>query len=200
MNTKKNKIQTNRKSNRLKGYDYSVDGYYFITICTKDKLHFFGDIKNDNMILNDCGRCVNDIWQQIPKFYTNIYLDEFIVMPNHIHGIVIIENKNTVRTEYYSVHAMKKNAPKNKNVGTEYHSVHNHNVLTIHNARPNISQIIKSFKVSCTKTIRKKYNDYNFGWHRSFYDHIIRDEKSLLEIQKYIVANPLKWHLDENNI
>src|SRR5574344_1605679 len=82
----------NRKLNRLKNYDYSKFGYYFVTICTKNFVHVFGKIKNGKIILNDYGEIVKNQWQWLEKQYEYIKLDVFIVMPNHIHGILIIEN------------------------------------------------------------------------------------------------------------
>ncbi|MBX3043464.1 MAG: hypothetical protein KIT33_05120 [Candidatus Kapabacteria bacterium] len=84
----------NRKRNRLKDFDYSNDGYYFVTICTQNREEFFGKIKNGKMILNEYGAIVEKCWFDLPNHYKNCLLDEFIIMPNHIHGIVIIENYN----------------------------------------------------------------------------------------------------------
>lgn len=82
----------NRKRNRLKDSDYSNDGYYFVTICTKNREEFFGKIENEKMILNEYGDIVEKCWFDLPKHYKNCVLDEFIIMPNHIHGIMIIDN------------------------------------------------------------------------------------------------------------
>ena len=157
-------FKKNRKPNRLKGYDYSKNGYYFVTICTKNRICFFGEIVDEKMILNEYRKCVYDFWKQIPKFYKNVFLDEFIIMPNHIHGVVVIDN-----------------------VGTEHCSVPTETVME----KTNLSQIIKSFKEICIKPICKKYNNFDFAWQRSFYDHIIKDEQSLLNIQNYIINNPI---------
>ena len=79
-----------RRSIRLRGYDYSQKGLYFVTICTQDRLCLFGDIENGEMNLNDAGKMVRTIWDQIPAHYCGVEIDQFVVMPNHIHGIVII--------------------------------------------------------------------------------------------------------------
>jgi hypothetical protein len=80
----------NRKSIRLKNYDYSQAGFYFITICTQNRLHLFGEIINDEMVLNDAGRMIDEIWHEIPIYYDGFKIHQFIVMPNHIHGIIEI--------------------------------------------------------------------------------------------------------------
>ena len=79
-----------RKPLRLLDYDYSSGGYYFITICTKNKTPFFGKIETENMMLNNYGEIAEKYWIQIPEYYQNVILDEYVIMPNHIHGIVII--------------------------------------------------------------------------------------------------------------
>jgi len=168
-------IDRQRKLNRWKDYNYSQNGCYFVTICIKDKMCLLGEVDNKEMILNRYGNIVNEFWNDIPNHYNNVFLDEYIIMPNHIHGIIIIEN-NLVGTEQCSV-------PKEtfiKNYGL-------------------ISKIVKSFKESCVKTIRSQHNDSSFAFQRSFYDHIIRSEKSLNAIRQYIIDNPLKWELNEDN-
>jgi REP element-mobilizing transposase RayT len=165
-----------RKTNRLRNFDYSACGYYFVTICTKKRVEWFGDIVSRKTKLNNYGIIAKKYWGEISKHYRNIFLDEFVVMPNHIHGIVVITknihiNDSTVGTEYYSV-------------PTKYGL---------------LSKIIKSFKHVCTIEFRNTCNNYQFQWQRSFYDHIIRNEQSLFVIRQYIHNNPLKWQEDRNN-
>ncbi|MCJ7813616.1 transposase [bacterium] len=161
-----------RRSIRLKGYDYSSPGYYFVTICTYQRIEKFGKVKDGEMILNPCGRIIHQIWQTIPEYHHQTDLDEFIVMPNHIHGIIII--KSFVGTEQCSVPTKP-----------EFYGL--------------LSKIIKSFKGICTKTIRNQFHDDQFAWQRSFYDHVIRNEKALQNIGEYIINNPLKWEFDKEN-
>jgi len=85
-----------RKPNRLRDYDYSQDGYYFVTICTKDRKEFFGRVKEEKMNLNNYGEIVNQCWYELPKHYLNCSLDSVVIMPNHFHGIIVINNKNIV--------------------------------------------------------------------------------------------------------
>jgi REP element-mobilizing transposase RayT len=159
----------NRKPNRLPSYDYSSHGYYFLTICTDNRIKYFGDVLNNKMILNNCGKIANDYWKNIPNIYAEIEIDQFIVMPNHVHGILIIKNgtgRCPVPTEE-----------------TRYGL---------------ISKIIGAYKSITTRKIQKISNN-KFLWQRSFYDHVIRDDNDMLRIQQYIVNNPFKWLLDRNN-
>ncbi len=171
-----NSIQKERKLNRLKEYDYSKCGYYFVTICIRKGVEYFGKIDNEKMVLNHYGKIVEDYWKEIPIYYNNVEIDAFVIMPSHIHGIIIINNENDRRTEHCSV-------PTNTEPGFGL-----------------LSKVIKSFKNAVTKKIRQELSDNNFQWQRSFYDHVIRNEESLYEIKKYIINNPLKWELEKNNI
>jgi REP element-mobilizing transposase RayT len=174
----------NRKLNRLKNYDYSECGSYFVTICAHNRIEYFGKIKNNTMILNSCGEIVQKFWQEIPRYYNNVNLDVFAILPNHIHGIIMItNNKSAILTV------------QNNTVGTEHCSVP---IKTTKNYGL-LSKIVKSFKNVCIKTIRGKFKDHVFQWQRSFYDHVIRNEKSLENIQKYIIYNHLKWVEDIEN-
>lgn len=175
----KNKYRIN--SIRLKDWDYSSYGYYFVTICTKDKECFFGNINDGKVSLSDIGIIANNNWIRIPEHLKNANLDEFKVMPNHIHGIIIIENQK---------------------YGEEIRKGVSYNKSTINKfSKPikgSLSIIINQFKSSLTRWCHKNGN-YDFSWQSKFYDHIIRNEKSLQKIREYIVNNPLKWELDEYN-
>ena len=166
-----------RKQNRLNGYDYSSSGYYYVTICIKNRLCYFGEIQSDIIILNQYGEHAQKCWLNIPSHFPNTKLDEFIIMPNHIHGIIIIENSDVVNKNFCSL----QDQSWQKNLS---HS---------------LSSIIRGFKIGVTKYFRSEEN-YEFQWQKSFYDHIIHSDKSLHEIRKYIVNNPLKWALDEYNL
>lgn len=183
-----------RKPNRLKGYDYSEDGFYFVTVCPKNRIECFGKIKNERMEYSRYGDIVLKYWQKIPDYYQNVFLDEWVIMPNHIHGIIVIENL---------VGAEQCSAPTVEIIGTcgvKQCSAHTNTVAAGKNQKYGLlSKIVKSFKEISLKTIRKNFNDYEFAWQRSFYDHIIRNERELNKIRQYIIDNPLKWELDRNN-
>jgi putative transposase len=164
---------TARKPNRLKGFDYSQAGYYFVTICTSGGTEYLGKVEDHKMILNRYGDIAQEYWLLIPDHYEVVKIDEFVVMPNHIHGIIVIESREAIlpETERCSVTT-------GKNYGL-------------------LSKVVKSYKEVVSKTVRRRLNDHTFRWQRSFYHHVIRGEIALSKIGEYIWSNPLKWHLDK---
>ena len=170
------------ESTRLDVWDYSKYGYYFITICTKEKKNLFGSIVEDKVLLNGCGEIVKEIWFQIPQQFEDVELDEFVVMPNHIHGIVFISrDTNDGRDAINSV-------------STGFAGKKNPMVHKIH-----LSRVIRWFKGRTTYEIHHKLQFSEFAWQPRFYEHIIRNEKSLQKIREYISLNPLQWTIDEEN-
>lgn len=181
----------NRKPQRLKSFDYSTDGAYFITICTANRENFFGEIVNGKMVLNACGEIAQKCWQEISNHFTAARLDGFIVMPNHIHGIVWIENVGGVgggvgNKNFCSLRSAIQNDSQSNKISWQTKLSHS------------ISSIIRGFKIGVTKWCRQN-NQENFAWQKSFYDRIIRDEEELNRIQDYILNNPANWETDENN-
>ena len=189
---------------RLKDWDYSQNGFYFVTICTKNHQMFFGDIIKSGteccpiykMKLSEIGEIVEKYWLEIPKHFPNVSLDEHIIMPNHIHGIIEIDNSlNNMETQ--QCHKSY------KSVETQQCCVSTagKKSKTFYRLTPkSLPVIVRSFKSACTKTINQKFSNINFAWQSKYYDHIIRNEKSLDEIRKYISENPAKWDLDKNNV
>ncbi len=169
-----------RKSIRLKGYDYSQPGAYFVTIVTQNRENLFGEIVDDKMILNEYGKIVDKFWHSLPEKYQNIELDEFIVMPNHIHGIIII-NERVIRE------LPQRESPKREN--------------DIKNRRKMIlPKIIGYFKMNTAKQINILRKTLGLPvWQRNYYEHIVRNEDELNRIREYIINNPLKWNLDKEN-
>jgi REP element-mobilizing transposase RayT len=166
-------------STRLKHWDYSSVGFYFVTTCTYQKRCYFGEIIKGEMKLNRLGKIVYEEWLKTKEIRKNVDLDEFIIMPNHLHGILIIKYKINVETHC--------NASLQKNVFNKFGPQRN-----------NLASIIRGFKSKTTNRIHQ-LGFYNFRWQPRFYDHIIRNEKSLDEIRQYIKNNPLKWEEDEEN-
>lgn len=164
----------NRRSIRLKGYDYSQQGMYFITICTKNRECLFGKIQDGNMILNDCGSIADQQYQKIPLRFPNAILDKYIIMPNHIHGIIQLEEVPL--------------------------SLHRTTVKVV----PTLGEIIGAFKSECTSGYLKYININNLNrscmlWQKNYYEHIIRNETGLAKIREYIQNNPVKWDEDKEN-
>lgn len=168
----------NRNSLRLRDYDYS-DGIFFITICTKNKTNFFGNITEGEMNLSEEGKVLDMIWQMAPSIFDYAEIGEFVVMPNHFHAILSISKtrKN------------KKNIPPNNLLGKGGFAGEKNPMLS-----NNMSTVIRWFKGKCTYGIRKFNKD--FSWQDRFYDNIIRDAVSFQNIENYIINNPKNWDTD----
>lgn len=173
----------NRKSIRLQGYDYSQPGYYFITICTgKHAEPLFGEIKKQQMILNEYGNHAQQCWGAIPQHFPNVIIDEHIIMPDHVHGIVrIVDHTNTVGVQnvgVQNVEPLQNDTRQNKHQNQFQHIIPH-----------SIGSIIRGFKIGVTKLIRRQQPGM-VVWQRGYYEHIIRNEKSLFNIRNYIRNNP----------
>lgn len=177
-----------RKSIRLKGWDYRNPGLYFITICCKDRQHHFGEIRDSIMGLSVPGCIAWHYWRQIPDHQSHIILDEFVVMPNHLHGIVGIESSNQKEKSVGTLHATSV-----QNDGSA-----NNEMSKISPESGSLSTIIRSYKSAITRWCNANGHEY-FAWQSRFYDHIIRNEKSLNRIREYIFNNPLRWQQDREN-
>lgn len=187
-----------RRSIRLRGFDYANNGYYFVTICCQDRKNIFGEIKNNQIILNDFGKLVLKIWNGIPNNNFEIEIDEFCVMPNHIHGILIINRRGVIH------HALNNNELNQGAINGTEKGAMNEGLMNLKgaiNCAPTIGQIIRCFKSRCTYEINKinQINGLKI-WQRNYFERIIRNEKEYLKIKEYIKNNPKMWNRDRNNI
>ena len=172
-----------RKSIRLLDYDYSQNGMYFVTICTQNRQCIFGDIKNGKMMLSDIGEITNNCWYGIPQHFSQASLHEFVIMPDHIHGIIEI---NLVGANHYSP-STNHYSPSTNHYSPFNNSKRANNDLPQHGTSQTIGSIVRGFKIGVTKQI-------GFSpWQRNYYEHIIRSEIEYLKITNYIIKNPLKW-------
>ena len=177
-------------SARLQSWDYSNNGAYFITICTQNRNHFFGKIQNQEMHLSEIGKLAEKYWLEIPEHFPFVELGNFVVMPNHFHGILIINKINIdsnespaiVETRHCLVSTLK---PFNTTIGQSRFQNQGKNT---------ISSIVGSYKSIVTKMSRPI--NPNFGWQSRFHDHIIRNANAFDNIQNYIANNPAKWKED----
>ena len=163
-----------RKLNRLYGREY-LDGCYFVTVCTKDRKKYFCEEKDGQLFLNEFGKIVEQQWLWLKENYNYIRLYRYVVMPNHFHGLIVIDRMNSgdvVRT------------------GRD---------LSLQNKIKSLSELIGAFKTTSSKLIHRAGLS-EFGWQRSFYDRIIRNEKEFDNASDYILNNPLNWHRDRNNL
>jgi hypothetical protein len=209
-------------SARKPGWDYSSAGFYFITICTEKMQNFFGFIKNGIMCVNTAGTVAHWYWREIVNHFHHVYLDAFVVMPNHIHFILKIDHGSARNASACA--ECRAWVEKRKNDGgatskrprrDEACLVSTGTTTSPATVRPNpanpspkpgispksgsLSAVVGSYKSACTKTIRDLCPNINFGWHPRFHDHVIRDGWALSNIRNYIRANPERWKNDVFN-
>jgi len=170
------------KSIRLKEYDYTNPNWYYVTICSHNKKFLLGEINKGKMKLNDFGKVINNFWNEIPDHFPNVELDYYVIMPDHIHGIIIINERNnkTVVEAQHAAPLQENNKIKSGSLGV----------------------IVRSFKSASSRQINLNRNEKIKIWQPNYYEHIVRNEKELYCIRKYIEENPLKWefknHFPEN--
>lgn len=197
---------------RMQNWDYASDAAYFITICTAQREHFFGEIKNKKMHLSHVGVLADVFWHEIKNHAKNIQLDAFVVMPNHIHGILILNNNHITAVE--TGYALSPNTHSSEITETGYalsptHSsemTETRHALSLqgyqtpgqkrfrNQGKNTISSIIGSYKSAVTRHARRL--GYDFGWQSRFHDHIIRSDESYTNIVKYIESNVSNWKDD----
>jgi len=177
-----------RKITRLASYDYSLPGAYFVTICTHDKKHLFGTVDGEEMKPNCLGDIVAQAWADLPNHFSHAKLDEFVVMPNHVHGILFIEGTEKVGvTDKADATDKASLVPTNRG-------------RFGHPGRGSLSTIIGAFKSRATREIRAVRPDIISVWQSRFIEHVIRDDEDLYNHRRYVRENPMRWHLDKENM
>ena len=168
--------QHHRCSIRLRGYDYATAGVYFVTVCTEGRACLFGGVVGDGVRLNGTGRIVLDEWNKTAKMRSRVVLDQFVVMPNHIHGIVVfMDGRGTLPR-----------APAVERFGKP--------------TSDSIPTVIRLFKAATTKKINTHRGTPGaVVWQRNYYEHVIRNGDSLDRIRRYIADNPARWAFDREN-
>jgi len=207
-----------RRSIRLKGYDYTQPGAYFITICTKNRECLFGEVVDGGMVLNDAGRMVQKTWYEIPRHYPGIDVDASVVMPNHIHGIVIIVGA----TPRGCPDTTPRGCPDTTPRGCPDGSVQAQGPIQGQAQGPiqgqaqgpaptggmgglSLPDVVHRFKTLTTKRYVDGVKHQGWTpfpgklWQRNYYEHIVRDENELNRIREYINNNPLNWAMDQDN-
>lgn len=201
----------NRKSIRIKGYDYNQNGAYFVTICTHNKQCLFGQVESGKMVLNKLGLLVEDAWREISKHYESVLIDEFVIMPNHVHGIIWLQD----RREQLGVinHApiqiaheidvgarlgVINHAPTpmsyDANVGAQFIAP------KTHKTQPTLGEVVRAFKARASQASKTALPvDSKALWQRNYYEHVVRGEPDLQAVREYINNNPQQWHLDREN-
>ncbi len=180
-----------RRSIRLKGYDYSSEGAYYVTIVTHGRECLFGEIIDDEMYLNEYGVIIQNWWNEIPVHFKNVDLGSFVIMPNHVHGIIFIVEER--RGEVISPHGSPNNI---------YLNANNQGGETPPLRKPILGQIVAYFKYQSTKEMNRVEtpNAITRLWQRNYYEHILRNEKDLKQKTDYILDNPSRWEEDDENL
>lgn len=160
-----------RQSIRLKGYDYRSPGLYFITMCCHKRACLFGEILNGEIQLNNAGMIVRKCWIAIPEHFPNVILHEYVIMPNHVHGIIQLVGANKHSPDTENKHSPARSPSKT------------------------VGSVVRGFKIEVTKWMRQ-HTDIAHVWHRNYYEHIIRSEKAYRNISTYIANNPANWEKD----
>jgi REP element-mobilizing transposase RayT len=176
-----------RRSIRLKGYDYTQAGAYYVTLCTKARQCLFGDVVKGEMRLNSLGHIAFTCWQAIPNHFPHVELDAFVVMPNHLHGILVISDTDERARHCRAPTTKQCHIPKTEQFGKPVPG--------------SIPTVIRSYKGAVTKRINLICDTKSTSliWQRDLYEHINRDEESIDNIRQYIVANPWLWADDPEN-
>ncbi len=200
----------NRRSIRLRGYDYSQAGAYFITICTQNRRCLFGEIVHGGMRLNAAGKMVQTVWDEIPAYYPGIDIDEFIIMPNHIHGIVTIVGAaprgrpDTRSRRAWGEGQAQGPAPTRGPAPTGGFALTGDSPAgESASTRLSLPDVVHRFKTMTTKRYVDGVKRNNWPpfpgrlWQRNYWEHVVRNESELNRIREYIRHNPAKWQLDK---
>jgi putative transposase len=178
-----------RQSIRITNHDYSQSGAYFITVCTHQRAHMFGEIIDGRMVLNGAGLIVQNCWHKISTHFSMAFMDEWVIMPNHMHGIIVINNVG-------AIHESPNEKPRN------IRAIHESPLQMTIIARRNmiIPKLIGRFKMQAAKQINTRRNTPGIPiWQRNYWERIIRDEHEMQSVRQYICNNPAQWPQDDLN-
>ncbi len=197
-----------RRSLRLNGYDYVQAGAYFVTICTQNRMCLFGDIVDGEMQLNDVGRMVRSVWEALPQRFRGMELDAFVVMPNHVHGIITIPGRGESCIRPDDCQQPDSGDHKDRSYGTN----RVHGIATFVGAglalpeekgaassAPTLADVVRAFKSLSAICVNRLIMRSGPLWQRNYFERVIRNERELERIREYIATNLLKWALDREN-
>ncbi len=179
-----------RRSIRLHGYDYGEAGGYFVTIVSKDRACSFGEVVDGEMRLNQVGHIIQTIWDELPVHFSNVECDAFVVMPNHVNGIITwmddgVGGTSGVRVGFKPARGVAV-GPNSARVGLK--------------PAPTLSEVVRAFKTFSARRINEIRGTAGISvWQRNYYEHVVRTEDELHRIREYIASNPLQWQMDREN-
>ena len=188
--------QPNRRSVRLPHYDYAAPGGYFITICTRDRAPLFDDPR--------AARIVNAAWDDIPSHHPSVEIDAFVVMPNHVHGVLFLAASDVERTRAQQVAPLQRPGVADAGGASDVVRPRAQRVAPLQRSRPHLAggslgAIVRAFKARVTRDVRAALGSDVNVWQRNYHEHVIRHETALTRIRQYIVDNPARWEFDHEN-
>lgn len=183
----------NRRSIRLKGYNYSQEGIYFITLCCQDKQHFFGEIQNGNMMLNELGEIIKEEWEKTPLIRTNISLGAYIIMPDHFHAILHIDQQITKKEDYIP----NQFKSPSQTIGAIIRGFKGATTIRIKKLNSNSTGESQFAPTPTTQFAPTKPTQFTLTkiWQRNYFEKIVRDQRAYDNITQYIIDNPKKWEI-----
>ncbi len=187
------------ESARLAGWDYATPGWYFVTVCTRGRTRFFGRVVRRRMRLSRIGEVAYRYWEDIPNHCANAGLDAFVIMPDHVHGIIRI---TTPRTEHHHPRrdVARRDVACNVSTTARFPTIGGGSgAATVSPGRGSLGAIVRSYKAAVTRWCRTN-GHADFAWQPRFYDRIIRDDAALRNIRRYILHNPARWGSAETGV
>ncbi len=171
------------ESTRLPDRDYAANGWYFVTICTNNCIYHFGNgVVSGEVQLTPIGEIAQQYFIDIPNHFKHVYVDAYVIMPNHVHGIVVIDKPQNVETRYIA--SLQQSTDESNKFGP---------------LKPgSLQAILHSYKSAVTRWCHRNKHEY-FAWQERFYESIIRADGSVDRIRRYIINNPAKWEQNKNN-
>jgi REP element-mobilizing transposase RayT len=196
-------VRGHRRSIRLPGYDYASAGAYFVTICTQVRACVFGTIADGVMQVNDAGRMAERWWDELPRAFADTETDAFVVMPNHVHGVVVLVGADQrVCPDGDATGGARDGVDQGEHIGSPLQG----SPLRNRPARPaSLPRIVQWFKTMTTNEYIRGVRNHGWPafhgrlWQRDYYEQIVRDDESLQRVQAYVQANPARWLADRDN-
>jgi len=180
-----------RRATRLPGFDYTTPGAYFVTVCVHDRACLFGEVVDGVMRVNEMGEIVQQTWDALPAHFPHVALDQFVIMPNHAHGIIVLNDNDGVGARF-----PRPGSPRPG--GDATHGCAGGETPPLR--RPSLGRVVGYFKYQSTKRINLlRQTPAQPVWQRNYYEHVIRNDADLAAIRDYVAGNPARWADDDNH-
>ena len=188
-----------RHSTRIRGYDYTATGWYFVTICAMNRECLFGEVRNGSEILNEMGRLAVSCWEALPVHFPRVTLDTWVLMPNHLHGILVIKPLDIDRNDPAGVGAQHAAPPSGRLLNQDAF-LEKSRTPRLEVKAGSLGAVMRSFKGASTSGVNRLRGFRGPSvWQRNYHDHVIRNAEELNRIRQYILNNPREWEMDPEN-